>query len=179
MFKYDLKRVILKDSLVEKLKCILISPELQYVYIYRKYNSSNCFLLKTLLIILYRIYSYMFGFQISLKTKIGKGLNINHRGSIVINPNAILGKNINLHPGINIGQENRGKRKGAPTIGDCVWIGTNACIVGKIRIGNNVLIAPNSFVNFDVPDNSIVMGNPGKIRFNEKATECYIGNKVE
>ncbi|MGL5426698.1 MAG: hypothetical protein ACRDAS_02180, partial [Cetobacterium sp.] len=76
----------------------------------------------------------MFGFQISLKTKIGKGLNINHRGTIVINPFAELGDNINLHPGINIGQENRGKRKGAPKIGNKVWIGTNACIVGKIII---------------------------------------------
>lgn len=32
-----------------------------------------------------------------------------------------------------------------------------------MKIGNNVLIAPNAFVNFDVPDNSIVIGNPGKI----------------
>lgn len=32
-----------------------------------------------------------------------------------------------------------------------------------VKIGNNVLIAPNAFVNFDVPDNSIVIGNPGKI----------------
>ena len=30
-------------------------------------------------------------------------------------------------------------------------------------IGNNVLIAPGAFVNFDVPENSIVIGNPGKI----------------
>lgn len=89
-----------------------------------------------------------------------------------------MGNNINLHPGINIGQENRGKRKGSPKIGDKVWIGTNACIVGKIIIGNNVLIAPNSFVNFDVPDNSIVVGNPAKIIPNENATKDYIVNIV-
>jgi serine O-acetyltransferase len=37
---------------------------------------------------------------------------------------------------------------GCPTINDNVWIGTNSVIVGKITIGTDVLIAPNSFVNF-------------------------------
>ena len=37
-------------------------------------------------------------------------------------------------------------------------------IVGNITIGNNVLIAPGAYVNFDVPDGSIVIGNPGLIR---------------
>ena len=36
-------------------------------------------------------------------------------------------------------------------------------IRGGVNIGDNVLIAPGAFVNFDVPDNSIVLGNPGKI----------------
>lgn len=44
-------------------------------------------------------------------------------------------------------QENRGVRQGTPVIGDCVWIGVNATIVGKIIIGDNVLIAPNSYAN--------------------------------
>ena len=77
---------------------------------------------------------------------------------------------------MTIGQENRGARKGAPVIGDNVWIGANAVIVGKIEIGNNVLIAPNAYINSDVPDDSIVIGNPAKIIHNEKATEGYIQN---
>ena len=47
-----------------------------------------------------------------------------------------------------------------------------------LHIGNNVLIAPNSYVNFDVPDNSIVIGNPGKIIHKDNATEDYINRKV-
>lgn len=50
-----------------------------------------------------------------------------------------------------------------PIIGNNVCINANAIVVGGVRIGNNVLIAPGAFVNFDVPDNSIVIGNPGKI----------------
>ena len=58
-----------------------------------------------------------------------------------------------------------------PVIGDYVWIGVNATIVGKINIGNDVLIAPNSYVNCDVPSHSIAIGNPCIIKQNQKATE--------
>ena len=79
---------------------------------------------------------------------------------------------------MTIGRENRGKREGSPIVGDCVWIGTNAVVVGKITIGDDVLIAPGAFVNFDVPPHSIVVGNPAKIISRENATEKYIENKV-
>ena len=57
-------------------------------------------------------------------------------------------------------------------------LGANAVIVGKINIGNNVLIAPGAYVNFDVPDNSIVIGNPGLIRQSPGATLGYINNTI-
>lgn len=69
----------------------------------------------------------------------------------------------------------RGKREGVPIIGNRVSVGANAVIVGKITIGDDVLIAPNSFVNFDVPSHSIVLGNPGKIHHRDWATEGHIG----
>lgn len=135
--------------------------------------------------ILYRYFKYKLRnlqhrtfIQIPEETKIGEGFYIGHYGPVVINPKAILGKNINIATGVTIGQENRGKRAGAPTIGDNVWIGTNAVIVGKITIGCDVLIAPNSYVNFDVPDHSIVIGNPARIIPRENATEGYINRTV-
>ena len=51
-------------------------------------------------------------------------------------------------------------------------------IVGKIKIGNNVLIAHNAYVNIDVPNNSIVIGNPAAIHYKENATEGYINNSL-
>lgn len=56
-----------------------------------------------------------------------------------------------------------GKRQGTPIIGDNVCMNANSIIIGNVKIGNNVLIAPGAFINFDVPDNSIVIGNPEKI----------------
>lgn len=116
--------------------------------------------------------------QISWEAKIGEGFYIGHCGRIIINPKAVIGKNVNIATGVTIGQENRGKRKGCPTISDNVWIGTNAVIVGNISVGTDVLIAPLAYVNIDIPDHSIVIGNPAKIIHRENATEYYIEKTV-
>lgn len=119
-----------------------------------------------------------YGLELGNGTNIGPGLYLGHAYGITVNPAAKIGKNCNLHKGVTVGQENRGKRKGAPTLGDYVWVGTNSVIVGNITIGDNVLIAPNSFVNRDVPSNSIVVGSPMKIIEHKNATEGYIGNAI-
>jgi serine O-acetyltransferase len=75
---------------------------------------------------------------------------------------------------VNIGQANRGRKAGCPKIGNKVFIGTGAVVVGKIIIGDNVMIAPNALVNFDVPDNSIVIGNPAVVKQQTNATEDYV-----
>jgi len=69
--------------------------------------------------------------------------------------------------------------KGYPTIGDNVWLGTGVVIVGNVNIGSNVLIAPNTFVNFDVPDHSMVIGNPARIIKKENPAEGYILSVLE
>ena len=68
---------------------------------------------------------------------------------------------------------------GTPVIGNRVWIGINAAIVGKIIIGDDVLIAPNSYVNCDVPSHSVVYGNPCIIKHRDNATDSYINNAYE
>ena len=62
--------------------------------------------------------------------------------------------------------------------GNCVAIGINATVIGNIHIGDDVMIAPNSFVNFDVPDHSVVIGNPGVIHSKDDATKRYISFQV-
>jgi len=118
------------------------------------------------------------GIQIPTDTKIGKGLLIAHFGTIIINPGVVMGDNINIAPNVIIGKANRGERKGVPRIGNEVWIGAGAVLTGNICVGDDVLIAPNSFVNTDIPDHSIVLGNPAQIHHRDNATEGYINNKV-
>lgn len=158
-------------------KCI--NPNLHFIYIlrmaqkYQKIRFLNIFWRMVL-----RHYQIKYGFQIYPETQIGEGFYLGHWGSLVINPDTIIGKNCNIAQGVTIGQQNRGKNEGSPVIGNEVWIGTNAVIVGAVTIGNNVLIVPNSYVNFDVPSNSVVLGNPAKIIPAENATEEYINRKV-
>ena len=133
--------------------------------------------------ILYRLllrrHSEKNGLEISWRIAIGKGFCVSHPYGITINTNAVIGENVSVHKGVTIGQENRGARIGSPVIGDRVWIGIHATVVGGIRIGNDVMIAPNSFVNFDVPDHSVVVGNPAVIHPRPNATEGYIVHLAE
>jgi serine O-acetyltransferase len=113
--------------------------------------------------LLFHHYRFKYGFDISPNTSIGPGLFIGHFGGVVISPYAILGSNINIAQGVTIGATSRGQRKGAPTLEDQVWVGAHAIIVGKVTIGREALIAPGAYVNFDVPSQAVVLGNPGKI----------------
>lgn len=149
-------------------------PSFQYWY--RKIATLPPFY--KLFIAIYKFTQFLYKCDISYKAQIGAGLYIGHPFCITINPKASIGKNCNIHKGVTIGQENRGARKGAPTIGNDVWIGVNSTIVGKITIGDDVLIAPNTYVNRDIPSHSVVFGNPCQIHSREHATEGYINNRI-
>jgi serine O-acetyltransferase len=123
-------------------------------------------------------YRFRYGFEIPDTTSIGPGLYLGHFGGVVVSPLAVIGKNVNIAQGVTIGQTNRGLKVGAPIIGDRVWIGAHALVVGGIHIGNEALIGPGAYVNFDVPDRAVVIGNPGKI-VSYAGTEGYVENIVE
>jgi serine O-acetyltransferase len=152
----------------------------QYTKIWRKasLNKNNRFLFLYYGFKLYRR-SLRYGFQISPYASIGKGLYIGHFGTVIVGNEVVIGNNVNLSPNVVIGHSNRGEKTGSPTIGNDVWIGSGSIIVGNIKIGDDVLIAPNSYVNIDVPSHSIVIGNPAVIKSSEYATVKYVCNKVE
>ena len=147
-------------------------------FLFRKAQTCDSRLMKGLFRWGYFCYCKKRGITLSWRTQVGEGLYLGHPFGITVNSNAVLGCNVNLHKGSTIGEENRGIRKGSPIIGNDVWVGINATIVGRITIGNDVLIAPLAYVNFDVPDHSIVIGNPGRIIHSDEATSYYINNKV-
>lgn len=179
LIQSDLYRYAGDTSLSSFIRCLRI-PGFRYTYflrkcaVYEKYTVPG-FIYR----IFYHRYTYKYGFQIPRETTIGKGFQISHFGCIVINSKSKIGNNCYVSHNVTIGQTNRGKLKGYPTLGDRVWVGAGAVIVGGVVIGSNVLIAPNAYVNFDVPDNCIVMGNPGRVIPNPAATEEYIVNIVE
>ncbi len=154
---------------------LLYSHQIRYMYWWRKESEKHTLFRR------YKLFRYSrkYGLEISPSAKIGKGLYLGHPYNITVGGDAVLGNNINLNKGCTIGRENRGQRAGVPTIGNCVFVGINATIVGNIRIGDDVFIAPNSFVNMDVPDHSVVVGNPAVIHPKKGATDSYVNFLVQ
>ncbi len=71
-----------------------------------------------------------YGIEISDTVEVGPGLYIGHPYGITVNPKVRLGNDVALHKGVTLGQENRGKRIGAPVVADRVWFGINSTVMG-------------------------------------------------
>lgn len=98
------------------------------------------------------------GFSIS-ENVFDKGLSIAHYGTIIVNPNAKVGSNCRIHPGVVIGANKN--PNDVPVIGNNVYIGPGAKIFGKITIGDNCKIGANSVVTHSFPENCVILGIPG------------------
>lgn len=93
---------------------------------------------------------------------IGPGFYIGHIGGVHINPGAVLGRDCDVAHRVTIGTSALG-RQGAPTIGDNVYIGTGATLIGKIKVGSGAKIAANTLVISNIPEGATVMGVPGRV----------------
>lgn len=103
------------------------------------------------------------GIEIHPGATIGKNLFIDHGIGVVIGETAIIGDNVTMFHGVTLGGTGKEKGKRHPTIGNNVFIGSGAKILGNIKIGNNVKIGANSVVLKDIKDNTTVVGIPGII----------------
>ncbi|CEQ09953.1 serine acetyltransferase [Paraclostridium sordellii] len=166
IIKSDLYRYTGKINNKIFIKNILLNPGFKYSFYMRLCNELTIKKSKIRKLIcrlrLERL-MYKFGISIPYQTQIGYGLQIGHFGGIIINNNAVIGNNLNISQGVTIGQVNRGKNKGYPVIGNNVYIGPGAKIIGSVKIGNNVAVGANAVVTKDIPDNAVVVGIPAKI----------------
>lgn len=112
--------------------------------------------------ILWRL-TYRLGIYLPYSTQAGEGLYIGHFGGIVINPQSVIGKNCNISQGVTLGQVNRGKKQGCPVIGEYVYVGPGAKVIGHVHVGNHVAIGANCVVTTDIPDYAVVVGVPGQV----------------
>lgn len=95
------------------------------------------------------------------QARIGEGFHIIHTtGSLAIHPDVVIGDRCGVMHNVTIGMNMTG---GVPRIGDDVFIGVNATVLGPITIGDRVRIGANTAVAQNVPSDSIVIGSPAKI----------------
>lgn len=142
---------LLLEVIIAKNHCFTYSFWLRLASMPNPFNLFACYM--------HRRLSRKWGIQIPRTAKIGYGLYIGHGVGIVINPNTVIGNNVNLSQFLTIGSN-----KGTPAvIGDNVYIGPSVCIVEDVKIGNNVTIGAGSVVTKDVPENATVAGVPAKV----------------
>ena len=120
------------------------------------------FLFKFLAFLLFKLTEMMTGISLPASAQIGKGFYVGHFGSIILHSDVKIGENCSLGPGVLIGTRGGGD-KGVPVIGNDVYIGVGAKVLGGIRIGDRAKIGANAVVLQDVPDDATAVGIPARI----------------
>ncbi|MBN1897176.1 MAG: serine O-acetyltransferase [Spirochaetes bacterium] len=113
--------------------------------------------------ILSQLNRFMTGIEIHPGARIGRGFFIDHGMGVIIGETTEIGDNVTLFQGVTLGGTGKEAGKRHPTIGHNVVIGAGAKVLGNIHIGHNVKIGANSVVLKNVPDDSTVVGIPGRV----------------
>ncbi|HMR48172.1 MAG TPA: serine O-acetyltransferase [Arachnia sp.] len=101
------------------------------------------------------------GAEVQPGAHIGPGLVLKHTTGVVVGERVVAGERLTLHQNSTLGD--RTPYGGQPVLGDDVTIGAGACVLGPITLGDRVIVAANSVVLEDVPDDCVVAGAPARI----------------
>ena len=103
------------------------------------------------------------GIEIHPGARIGRKFFIDHGMGVVIGETTYIGDNVLIYQGVTLGGTGKEHGKRHPTLGDNVIVGAGAKILGNLKIGTNSRIGAGSVVVEDVPENSTVVGIPGRV----------------
>ena len=160
----DAKNIYEKDPACKNiLHAILLYQGFHVLVFHRIAHFFNSLGLKFLARLISQTARFLTGIEIHPGAEIGNRLFIDHGMGIVIGETATIGDNCIIYHEVTLGGTGKDEKKRHPDIGDNVMIGCGSKILGPIKIGNNVKIGANAVVLKDVPDNSTIVGVPGKI----------------
>jgi serine O-acetyltransferase len=110
---------------------------------------------------------FLTGIEIHPAARLGPGLFIDHGMGVVIGETAEVGENVTILHGVTLGGTSLKKEKRHPTLADNVVVGAGAKILGAFTIGAGSRIGAGSVVVREVPENSVVVGVPGRVTFRD------------
>jgi serine O-acetyltransferase len=114
--------------------------------------------------LLSQIVRFLTGLEIHPGATIGKGFFVDHGAGVVVGETAIIGDNCVLFHNVTLGGTGKHQGKRHPSLGNNVFVGTGATLLGPITVGDNVKIGANAFVVMrDCPSNTTVVGTPARI----------------
>ncbi len=114
-------------------------------------------------LILHKLTEIFCGISIGSTAIIGRRLCIEHHGCIVIHGASVIGDDCLIRHGVTLGNTGFDDPFGAPRLGNRVQIGAGAKILGRVTVGDDVIIGANAVVIRDVPANAVVGGVPARV----------------
>jgi serine O-acetyltransferase len=147
------------------------------LYSYARTHSVLAFGIRQFIALRLHCLSIKYGISISPDSQIGRGLYIGHYGGIVVNSDVRIGHHCNLSHNVTLGRTNRGASAGCPTVGNYVYVGPGAKIIGRVRIGDHAAVGANAVVVDDVPDYAVMAGVPAKV-VSSRGSDGYV-NRVD
>jgi serine O-acetyltransferase len=145
------------------LEVLICYPGLHAILLHRLAHSFYKLGLRLLARMVSQIARMLTGIEIHPGATIGRRFFIDHGMGVVIGETAIIGDDVILYQGVTLGGTGKERGKRHPTIGSHVVVGTGAKVLGNITLGNNVKVGAGSVVVHSVPDDSTVVGIPGRI----------------
>lgn len=119
------------------------------------------------------LFRLVFGCYFPLTVKYGPGLKLGYWGlGIVIHDRVVIGANCTISHNVTIGGTT--KLYGVPVLGDNIYVGAGASILGPVKIGSGSVIGANAVIIKDIPENSLVVGVPGKVVKKNIRLEDYV-----
>jgi serine O-acetyltransferase len=180
--KKDVKVIFERDPAAKSVLEILFTyPGLHALILHRMahalYNRKHTFIAR----VISQINRSITGIEIHPGAKIGQGFFIDHGMGVVIGETTEVGENVTVYQGVTLGGTGKESGKRHPTIGNNVVISTGAKVLGSLNVGNNVKIGAGSVVLRNVPDNSTVVGVPGRVvkKDGKKIGDAKLNSEVD
>ncbi len=164
VFRNELKATRERDPAATSIGEVLLTyAGLHAVVLYRLAHFLRNLKIPLLPRIVSQLARFLTGIEIHPGAVIGNGFFIDHGTGVVIGETTVIGDNVTLFQGVTLGGTGKERGKRHPNIGDNVVVGTGAKVLGNITVGDNSYIGANAVVLNDVPQNSTVVGVPGRV----------------